>query len=129
MLGAATTLQSQPPQLRVAGALLLTAGREATKGAVTPVPKVAPLSVQISIPSKTLAMACANFTITTPIGLTGAFRPVLGRKLIRRRTPFGSAAFPTHATATAMHFPANAGLIFLTDKLTNDRSNFDTGAT
>jgi hypothetical protein len=31
-------------------------------------------------------------------------------KLIRRWTPFGSAAFPTHATATAMRFPANAGL-------------------
>jgi hypothetical protein len=30
----------------------------------------------------------------------------------RHRTPFGPAAFPTHATATAMHFPANAGLIF-----------------
>jgi hypothetical protein len=42
-------------------------------------------------------------------------------KLIRRRTPFGSAAFSTHATATPMHFPANAGLMFLTDELTNDR--------
>jgi hypothetical protein len=28
-----------------------------------------------------------------------------------------------------MHFPANAGLIFLTDELTNDRYLFDTGAT
>ncbi len=28
-----------------------------------------------------------------------------------------------------MHFPANAGLIFLTDKLTNDRYLVDTGAT
>jgi hypothetical protein len=50
-------------------------------------------------------------------------------KLIRRQTPFGSAAFPTHATATAMHFPANTGLIFLTDELTNDRYLVDTGAT
>ncbi len=50
-------------------------------------------------------------------------------KLIRRRTPFGSAAFPTHATATAMHFPANAGLIFLTDELTYNRYLVDTGAT
>ena len=50
-------------------------------------------------------------------------------KLIRRRTPFGSAALPTHATATAMHFPANAGLIFLTDELTNDKYLVDTGAT
>jgi hypothetical protein len=29
----------------------------------------------------------------------------------------------------AMHFPANAGLIFLTDELTNDRYLVDTGAT
>jgi hypothetical protein len=36
---------------------------------------------------------------------------------------------PAHATATAMHFPANAGLIFLTDELTNDRYLVDTGAT
>ncbi len=50
-------------------------------------------------------------------------------KLIRRWTPFGPAAFPTHATATAMHFPANAGLIFLTDELTNDKYLVDTGAT
>ncbi len=50
-------------------------------------------------------------------------------KLIRRRTPFRLAAFPTHATATAMHFPANVGFIFLTDELTNDRYLVDTGAT
>jgi hypothetical protein len=79
-------------------------------------PKSCPLPTQIFIHFKTLAMACVNFTITTPIGLTGALRPVLGRKTIRRRTSFCSAAFPTHATATAMHFPANAGLIFLTDE-------------
>jgi hypothetical protein len=29
----------------------------------------------------------------------------------------------------AMHFPANAGLIFLTDELTNDKYLVDTGAT
>jgi hypothetical protein len=34
-----------------------------------------------------------------------------------------------HATATAMFFPANARLIFLTNKLTNDRYLVDTGAT
>jgi hypothetical protein len=39
------------------------------------------------------------------------------------------AANPAHATATAMNFPANAGLIFLSDELTNDRYLFDTGAT
>jgi hypothetical protein len=53
----------------------------------------------------------------------------LVRKLIRRRTPFGSAAFSTHATATAMHFSANAGLMFLTDELTNNRYLVATGAT
>ncbi len=53
----------------------------------------------------------------------------LVRKLVCRRTIFSSAANPAHATATAMHFPANAGLIFLTDKLTNDRYLVDTGAT
>ncbi len=37
--------------------------------------------------------------------------------------------FTTHANATAMHFPANAGLIFLTDELTNDRYLVDTRAT
>ncbi len=50
-------------------------------------------------------------------------------KLIRRQTSFSSPAFPTHTTATAMHFPANTGLIFLTDELTNDRYLVDTGAT
>jgi hypothetical protein len=43
MLEAATTPQLQPPQLSVEGALLPTTGREATKGAATPAPKVAPL--------------------------------------------------------------------------------------
>jgi hypothetical protein len=41
-------------------------------------------------------------------------------------------AIPAHTTATAMHFLAKkktAGLIFLTDKLTNDRYLVDTGAT
>ncbi len=50
-------------------------------------------------------------------------------KLVCRKTIFGLAANPAHATATGMHFPANAGLIFLTDKLTNDRYLVDTGAT
>ncbi len=38
------------------------------------------------------------------------------RKLINRRATFSSAAIPTHATATAIHFPAKARLIYLTDK-------------
>jgi hypothetical protein len=74
-------------------------------------------------------MACVDFKITTPIGLTGALRPVLGRKITSPPNLFRFVAFPTHATATAMHFPANTGLIFLTDEFTNDRYLFDTGAT
>ncbi len=45
-------------------------------------------------------------------------------KLVCRRTIFGSVA-----TATAMHFSANVGLIFLTDELTKDRYLVDTVAT
>jgi hypothetical protein len=79
-LGAAMTLQSQPPRHSKAGAPLPAAVRETTKGVVTPAPKVDPLPAQIFTHFKTLAMACVNFTITMPIGLTGAFHPVLGRK-------------------------------------------------
>jgi hypothetical protein len=86
-------LQSQPPQHSEAGALLLAAGREATKGAVKPVPKVAPLPAQISTLFKTLAMACANFTTTMPIGLTGAFCPVLGWKTNSLPDPFRFGSF------------------------------------
>jgi hypothetical protein len=71
-------------------------------------------------------MASVNFTTTMPIRLTGALRPVLFRKT---NWPPNRKATHTHATATAMHFPANAGLIFLTDELTNDRYLVDTGAT
>jgi hypothetical protein len=74
-------------------------------------------------------MACIYFTIITPIRLTGAFRPVLGWKTSLLPNHFGSAANPTHATATAMHFPANAGLIVFTDELINDRYLVDTEAT
>ncbi len=38
-----------------------------TNGVVTPAPKVVTLLALTSIPSKTLAMVCVNFTITTPI--------------------------------------------------------------
>jgi hypothetical protein len=54
MLGAATTLQSQSPQHSEVGALLLAMGSEATKGAVMPAPKVAPLPTQIFMPLKFL---------------------------------------------------------------------------
>jgi hypothetical protein len=45
-------------------------------------------------------------------------------KLKSRRAFIGSAAMPAYATAKAMHFPANAGLIFLTDDLTSDSYQF-----
>ncbi len=57
------------------------------------------------------------------------FSLLLLGKLKCRQTFTGSAAELRHATATAMHFPANAGLIFLKDELTNDRYLVDTGAT
>jgi hypothetical protein len=50
-------------------------------------------------------------------------------KLKSRRTLTGSAAILIHATAKAMLFLANAGLIFLTHELTRDRHLVDTGAT
>jgi hypothetical protein len=75
------------------GALLLAAGREATKEVVLPAPKVAPLPAQIFILFKTLAMACTNFTITTPIGLTVAFCPGLGWKTNSPPNPFQFGGF------------------------------------
>jgi hypothetical protein len=57
------------------------------------------------------------------------YYPVLGHKTKSRRTLTGSAATSTHATATAMLFLENAGLVFLTDELTHDRYLVDTGAT
>jgi hypothetical protein len=74
-------------------------------------------------------MACASFTIITPTEHTDVCTLYVFGKLKCCRTFSGSAAIPAHATATAMHFPANAGLIFLTDELTNDRFLVDTGAT
>ncbi len=110
MLRAATTLQSQPPRHSGTGAPLPPAGREATKGAVTPVPKVAPLPAQIFTHFKTLAMACVNFTITTPIGLTGAFRPVLGRKTNMPPDPFRFGGFPHTCHCHGYAFPCKRWL-------------------
>jgi hypothetical protein len=76
----ATTLQSRPPQLSEVGALLLTMGKDATNGAITPAPKVAPLPALISTPFKTLAMAYVNFTTITATRLTGALLSMLGQK-------------------------------------------------
>jgi hypothetical protein len=117
MHGAAMTLRSHLPRHSESGAPLPAAGREATKEAVTPAPKVAPLPGQISILFRTLAMACVNFLTTTPIGLTGAFRPVLGRKTNSPLDPFRFGGF------------FHTCLMFLTDGLTNDRYLVDTGAT
>jgi hypothetical protein len=64
-----------------------------------------------------------------PARLTGVSHPVLGRKTEMPPTLSCSAAIPTHGTTMLMHFLANAGLIFLTDELTNDRYLVDTGAT
>jgi hypothetical protein len=38
-------------------------------------------------------------------------------------------SIPTHALATAVHFPTNPSLIFLNDELTNDKYLVDTEAT
>ena len=75
-------------------------------------PKSRLLPTQIFILFRTLAMACVNFTITTPTGLTGAFRPVLCRKTNSPPDLFRFGSFPHTCHSTAMHFPANAGLIF-----------------
>ncbi len=49
--------------------------------------------------------------------------------ILGNETIFGVSTVPTHAIATAMHFPTNSGTIFLTDELTNDKYLVDTGAT
>jgi hypothetical protein len=54
--------------------------KRGNKRSGNPAPKVAPLPAQTFIPFKTLAIAWVNFTIITPIRLTGAFCPVLGPK-------------------------------------------------
>jgi hypothetical protein len=68
-------------------------------------PKVAPLPAQIFIHFKTLAMACVNFTITTPIGLTGAFGPVLGGKTNTPPDPFRFGGFPHTCHCHGHAFP------------------------
>ncbi len=82
------------------------------------VPKVALLPALTSIRFTTLAMSCVDFTLLHPQGSQVYFTLYLVGKLKSRRTLTGSAAISTQAIATAIHFPANAGLIFLTDKLT-----------
>jgi hypothetical protein len=62
--------------------------RRATKGAATPISKVALLPALISTRSTTLAMACVNFTTTTPTRLTGTFHLVLGQKTKKPPNPY-----------------------------------------
>ncbi len=57
-----------------------TSGKRGDKRGGNTRPKSCPLPAQIFIHFKTLAMACVNFTIITPIRLTGACCPALGRK-------------------------------------------------
>ncbi len=124
MLEAATTLRSRLPRLTEVGALLPLAGRRPTKGTATPAfppcfsrfPEPCQWRVQVS--QLLLQQSTQVYCILYFFG-----------KLKCRRAFSGSATIPAHATATAMHFPANAGLIFLTDELTNDRFLVDTGAT
>jgi hypothetical protein len=72
---------------------------------------------------------CKFHNYYAPQGSQVYFTLCLVGKLKSRRTLTGSAATSTHATAKAMHFSANAGRIFLTDKFTHDRYLVDTGAT
>jgi hypothetical protein len=71
-IAAATTQRSRSPAPN--------SGRRGDNGAVTPASKVAPPPAQISTLFRTLAMACANFIITTSTRLTGVLHPVLGQK-------------------------------------------------
>jgi hypothetical protein len=72
-------------------------GRRGDKGSGNACPKSRPLPTQIFIHFNNLAMACANFTITTP-RLTGVCRPVLGRKtnLPPNHLRFGSLPHTCH---------------------------------
>ncbi len=129
MLEASMTLRSRPPRLSEVGVLLLTTGREATNGAVTPAPKVAPLPGLIFIPFKILAMACVNFTITTPTRLTGVFHPVLGRKTSLPPNYFRLGSQPNTRHCHGYAFSSQCRTDFLTDELTNNRYLVDTWAT
>jgi hypothetical protein len=94
-----------------------------------PAPKVALLTAPIFINFKTLAMACVNFTIITPIGLTGAFRPVLGWKTNLPLNLFRFGGLPHTCHCHGYAFSCKRWFDFLTDKLTNDWYLVDTGVT
>ncbi len=92
-------------------------------------PKSRPLPAQIFILFRTLAMACVNFTTTTPIGLTGEFRPVLGQKTNSPPDPFRFGGFFHTCHCHGYAFSCKHWLDVLTNELTNDRYLVDIGAT
>jgi hypothetical protein len=76
-------------------------------------PKNHPLPAPISTLFRTLAMACVNFTITTPTGLTGAFRPVLCRKTNSPPDLFRFGSFPHTCHCHSYAFSRKRWLDFL----------------
>ncbi len=73
-------------------------------------------------------LGCLFFCFFTQQSTQVHFPLLLFGKLKCRQTLTGLVANSTHATATAMHFPADGSLIFLTGQLTNNRYSVDTGA-
>ncbi len=71
----------------------------------------------------------SHFTNILPIGLTGAFRPVLDRKTNLPPNHFQFGGLPHTCECHGYAFPCKRWLNFLTDELTNDRYLVDTGAT
>jgi hypothetical protein len=129
MLGEATTPWLRLPRHQDVRAQLQPTGRRVTKGAAAR--------------SKSRPPSCPDFySFHNPGNGVCKLHNYYAHKALRctspctwsenyiksRRTLTSSAAISTHATAMAMHFPANAGLIFRTDELT-DRYLVDTGAT
>ncbi len=111
MLRMATTLQSQPPRHSEAGAPP-SSRKRGDKRSGNARPKSRPLPAQIFIHFKTLAMACANFTITMPIGLTGAFRPVPGQKTNSPPNLFWFSGFSLTCHCHGYAFPCKCWLNF-----------------
>ncbi len=129
MFEVATTPRSWLPWPSAAKARFLRAGGRTIEGTTTPVPKVVlPPTIIFSL-SKIQTMACVSFITFTATKHTSAFFPACIRKTntLPNPYPFGSWINTCHCHSHA--FPANAGLIFLTDELTNDRYLVDTGAT
>jgi hypothetical protein len=82
-----------------------------------PVPKAARLPALLFTLFRTLPIECASFTIIILIEHTGVLQPVLFPKTKVPPNPFW---FGGHSSTRHCHsdaFPANAGLIFLTEKI------------